>query len=144
MPESDEEYDQGGLGSIEGPVWKYLSLVRKERELVEQLQEVRGDIEGMKKNSRLMTAIGGIERLQKKTDDPKGFAKLEEKRRAKAKAKAALSASPPEPAKDTSDSRKTEGTDKKRPGTAKDRLKKKLRTGPPPVDKSLQTDAERK
>jgi vacuolar-type H+-ATPase subunit I/STV1 len=58
------------LGSIEGPVARYLQLVQRKREIEEEYRSLNKKIKAAKKDPQLMNAIGLINRLQEKRDKP--------------------------------------------------------------------------
>lgn len=145
MTDQDTTVDTAGLGSVEAPVLRYLELLRRERSLEKRLTAVRAELEKMKRDSKLMTICGDIGRLQRKRDDPRGFAELEAARKRKAAAKVALgTGTTPDSTEKPSGEAARKRIPKKPPGSAQERLAKKLKGGAVAVDKSLQKDAEKK
>lgn len=132
------------LKSLEENTFKFLALRSEERELVERLSKVRKSLEGMKKNSHLMTLIGQMDRIQRRVDDPEGNPprrfNIPPKESTETEGISILSAEEvpePDPKK-----RKAEKIEKK--STAKERLTKKINSPKPSRDNSLQSDPKKK
>lgn len=144
--------DMKNLGSLESPVVKYLALENEERELTEKLSKVRAAIRKMKKNSHLMTVIGDLKRIQSNLENPERSMEKQKKTEAmKQKAGRDAGTVPriaPFVQRDKSSSGSEEvvisqnvkraASDEPGGPTAKERLAKKLKEGPPPVDKTIQ------
>lgn len=106
------------LGSLEAPVAKYLQLTQRKRELEAEYKRVNNQLKVLRKDPQLMTVVGLVNRLQEKRDKPADESSEESEE------------GPPD-------------SKKRKAGDAKKRLSRKLKDGPPPVDKSLQSAAEK-
>jgi hypothetical protein len=62
------------LGSLEGPVYRFLSARAYRDHLIQELKRTNKTLKDLKEDSQLMTIIGQIDRLQEKRDE----AELEE------------------------------------------------------------------
>jgi hypothetical protein len=146
------DLDFSANGPLEEKVTRYLLLEGELEKTRRKYLDLKRELKGYKTDSRLMTTIGFIKRLQEKEGNPENFkkkeAKREEREERKRKTEAADLKSPPEssqvPTEESQSSvlefaplpKKTR-TETSGP-TAKERLVKKLRSGPPPINKEIQ------
>lgn len=142
MDEERRIDEVGHLEPMEGKVFRHLALLNEERDLKARLASVRARIEKERKSdSRLMTLIGHIQRADLKLKDPDKFKKLEEAAKRKSEAKKAVQSSIPQEEDRKPAPAKREASQGS--GSSRERLTKRMREGPSPVDKTLQTEAEK-
>jgi hypothetical protein len=146
------DLDFSASGPLEEKVTRYLLLEGELEKTRRKFLDLKRELKGYKSDSRLMATIGFIKRLQEKEEHPENFNKKEEKRVEREERKRKREAAGPKPPPESSQVPSEESQSSvlggdpipKKPRseakgpTAKERLVKKLRSGPPPINKEIQ------